>query len=719
VGSNKFCVKERLPGSLSCGTTRHETSKFEASYGHGYVKFNEIQAHCSPSLNIEDFSDDQVEVLGNQSFTLPEWTIVFDQISGGINPDWLPTLAPSPPLAAIAESEAAPNATFQQLSILSPTAGQGNLFDFRPSLSFDSSDSSLIEAEEATGDRLQWRTQVLPQELLSHVDQISTNLKKIKMAWSRPFHDIEAGYRLVVADLKTVHNNVQTMHAHLGNPLPLTHNDQTVWEALEYLLGAYMDLANMTSEVEQKVITSLEGQLLALGIPADFPTLVTLLKDSQMQINNRLDQMENLLRVHADRFKNIRPILEQIPSMSVSGSYSEALGSRHLTELETRLSTLEQKISTKGMDIHFAESLSTVQEEIRLLQQRIVGSGVAIGPQIFQSYEDLVIWTKTNLPSGRFGLFVDGHSLLDFFSFIGFLGAESVANSFHSSNKSGFKSMLETRVAASMQNYFPAPFGKVAGEKIEDSESLPGITDPDKFDNGSTGVCYKILRGMKDVSLQLESNIDKVLRDYPDAKQMARDLLLNSKRFVIDLLNFMSQDYSSWKLRGYTKKEAWKMTCRSVHRILDDLQGARMTGRDAGDGSDTDRMTATYIWATAKAHEVMGDYLKYQFFEHPAIAAVLARHLAVTAVLPDESLTARFNALELRFSKISSKVDSLVSKAYYAAAGQAAAFDSQSYTTAETFSPPSPTPQTYQSKRTYPKDVRIAEQKNTYRGGNN
>jgi hypothetical protein len=42
-------------------------------------------------------------------------------------------------------------------------------------------------------------------------------------------------------------------------------------------------------------------------------------------------------------------------------------------------------------------------------------------------------------------------------------------------------------------------------------------------------VRYKILRGMKDVSMQLESNTDKVLQNYPDAKQMARDLLLNAK----------------------------------------------------------------------------------------------------------------------------------------------------------------------------------------------
>jgi hypothetical protein len=59
-----------------------------------------------------------------------------------------------------------------------------------------------------------------------------------------------------------------------------------------------------------------------------------------------------------------------------------------------------------------------------------------------------------------------------------------------------------------------------------------------------------------------------------------------------------------------------------------------MTGGDTGDGIELDWMTSTYIWVTAKAHEVMDDYLIYQFFEHPAIVAVLARHLTASAILP-------------------------------------------------------------------------------------
>jgi hypothetical protein len=339
---------------------------------------------------------------------------------------------------------------------------------------------------------------------------------------------------------------------------------------------------------------------------------------------------------------------------------------------EQRLNTLQEAVASRASSALCSvssspcplEDISTIKEEIRMLKQQIGGSGIAVGHQVFQAYEEFAAWVKTEIPQGRFSMFVDEHSLLDFFSSMGFLDTESVANSFHSSNKSGFKSMLETRVAALMQNFFPAPFGKTSGDKLEDNETLPGIPDPDKFDNGSTGVRYKILHGMKDVSMQLETNIEKVLKDFPDSKQMARDMLLNSKRFVIDLLNYMLQDYNSWKLWGYTRKEAWKMTCRSVHRVLDDLQGARMSGRDAGNGTDLDRVTATYIWATAKTHQVMDEYLKYQFFEHPAIAALLARHLAATAVLPDDQLPAKLQALEQTLTKLSSKVDGIQSEVH-------------------------------------------------------
>jgi hypothetical protein len=149
----------------------------------------------------------------------------------------------------------------QPLSIMSPTAG----------LSFDSSDSSVIGRD--TNDLHLWKAQVVPSELMDHVDRVASNIKKIKSAWSKPFRDIEAGYKLVVADLRTMNDNFKTMYSHLGDP-STSEQGQTVWEVLEYLQGAYGDLETATADLEDKMSSSIDDRLLHMGIPTDFPSLV-------------------------------------------------------------------------------------------------------------------------------------------------------------------------------------------------------------------------------------------------------------------------------------------------------------------------------------------------------------------------------------------------------------------------------------------------------------
>lgn len=198
-------------------------------------------------------------------------------------------------------------------------------------------------------------------------------------------------------------------------------------------------------------------------------------------------QMERLLNTHNERFKLVKTLLQQQslkpPKTGCDIESKMAVMSSKIDALEQKIHTWETQDSYSKSPMQAAaldKTVTELKEEVRFLKQRVVGSGITAGPFLFQSYEDFAIWVKTGVPPGRFGLFVDGHSLLDF-SFVGFLDAETVTNSFHSSNKSGFKSMLEMRVAASMQNFFPAPFGKTAAEKMDDSETLPGIPDPDKL----------------------------------------------------------------------------------------------------------------------------------------------------------------------------------------------------------------------------------------------
>ena len=63
----------------------------------------------------------------------------------------------------------------------------------------------------------------------------------------------------------------------------------------------------------------------------------------------------------------------------------------------------------------FEADMRDMKAKLKLLEQRVVGDGVQIGGRVFQCFEDLKAWTATGLPNGRYGLFVDGVSLLDFF----------------------------------------------------------------------------------------------------------------------------------------------------------------------------------------------------------------------------------------------------------------------------------------------------------------
>ena len=79
------------------------------------------------------------------------------------------------------------------------------------------------------------------------------------------------------------------------------------------------------------------------------------------------------------------------------------------------------------------------------------------------------------------------------------------------------------------------------------------------------------------------------------------------------------------------------------------------------DQKDPDFTTAKFLWATWKAHAVMARYLRHQFYEHPAISAVLARHLADNYVKLDDSHGNKLKSLEKRIKSLESTNQTLQS----------------------------------------------------------
>lgn len=129
---------------------------------------------------------------------------------------------------------------------------------------------------------------------------------------------------------------------------------------------------------------------------------------------------------------------------------------------------------------------------------------------------------------------------------------------------------------------------------------------------------------------------------------------------MIDLVNFMSQEYQTWKLRGHTKKEAWRMSCRETLRIFEEMQSARCVAPDSRDSEDTDYTTATMMFATLKCHAVMQQYdVQARFIEHPSLSSVLTRHLADNYIKPDDNQASKLAALQATVEKLTQRCNKI------------------------------------------------------------
>ncbi len=673
IGSSKFCIKSGVHGS-GCTVQAHEGKKFTPEVSTFYLKEKDGKAFIKPSFIGSSLTERGITKLLSRSQTVKEWEAVFEDLQRKMLPDWMLEGEPLDLLFKEIETgngglslgddlqEDSNDSFSQDLSSPRFTGENMGIFATSPALSFDEVfevDSDIDEDSKETAHK---KTDLWIQ----HFQQA---LAGIKGKWSKTFAEVEASHIIMVKDLQKLHAKTIKIHKMVGDP-SVGGFKNNIWLGMKHLSEAFTSqIQNFSQKYE---VAGQDIEALKNSLDAMKQTVVEIEEEQESSTKTageRIRNIEQVLATFEKRFTVIFPILTSVKRAGIQnpGDLSSSVYATQLQQLSDKVDSLQELLWSNAVGSNQVVPLQgSVEAEIRdiknqlhILQQRVVGGGVQIGAKVFQSFEDVVAWTKSELPNRRYGLFVDAVSLLDFFTCIGHADANQTFAAFHNQQRTGFATMYEARVAASIQNLFPMVFGKSNSGGLDDSEFLPAIQDPDKWDNGSTGLRHQICRGMADVEYQLESAIETVLAQHVEAKQLAKECLYKAKRFVSELCNFITQDYLKWKHRGHHKKDAWKMTSVSVRRVFEDIHSERVVARDIYDAADKEFTTAKFLWATWKAHVVMDRYIKHQFYEHPAIAAVLARHLADNYVKPDDAVTSRLTSMEKTLKTLVARVDTI------------------------------------------------------------
>lgn len=661
VAATKFCLKP-----ITCSIGKHETVKFKLQAEAYYVKVSDSAALCAPVLGTEwQTSPTQHERLMEQRLTSSEWEGLFKKIiQGAPLPSWLADEANK----ATGRPDLVVGVEVSSPEIVSPIRMEEKLGLFS-SLPRMAEDSDSEDGEDTK--KTEWEVEV-PAYVVKALRALQRKVKKVESLWNPTFQEVEMSYVDLVTDLQKLRACYLQVQAGMG--APVSDHAVSVWKAIEDLKNDVAVGGAVVSDLQDAVQNSRDMAAQArLGVARNQEGIEEL-KVWWSKVVSRLDAAEEKLEVHAKRFENIRPavaavrgLLEQ-SRMGAAGP-DELRMVKQMEQVKEEVQDLKRRID-KGNDSawnmlghdggnhdRLDAAMRDIAAKVKLLEQRVVGDGVQIGSQVFQSFEDLRAWVTTELPNGRYGLFVDGVAFLDLFTFTGFTETEKSIAAMHNSQKTGFATMYEARAAATLQNVFPLIFGKANSAGLDDSEYLPAISDPDKWDNGVTGIKHQISRAISDVEYQLETAIDSTFRDVMETRQIARDCLYGSKRFVTDLCVFITGDYNRWRLQGHSKKDSWRITSVCVRRIFEEMFSVRVVARDVRDAADPHYTAAKVLWAIFKSHEIMRAYIKGRFVDHPSIAAVISRHLAANFVKTDEDSNSKLVAMESKIKVLTARLD--------------------------------------------------------------
>ena len=654
IGSGqKFCTKVYEDGQKGCGVSVHEANKFVLEQGCFYIRTSISQALCSPALQESGLTPQVREQCLEEKKTTSEWISLFDSILASTSPqasDTRPELKVDTGISAEIP-----------VPLESPALVGSTIFGLFPSLPVLTLDSSLWEnlMQEADARFEDDANHMAAKIVQSTFAQFMTT----KQGCDSAFAEMEGGFTMLVKDVNRLSDAVVQVTAMLGTPKPLKGAlDSSIWGSLTHL-HSHLSTDWELFQSDVRTWMAKADRIIPKPISDKFMDLQELCEANAIQIKQ-----------HAKRFDHLRPFMEEVRVLqeTVRDMDISAL-SRSIRQMSTRIQALEDNSwdvpapvapsvgSTMPIDaaLDLSATVSTMQEQLKLLEKRVVGKGVSIGTLTLQSFEDCMAWVTQHIPPDRWGLFVDGVSLFEFMD-VQHTEVHDALQAIHNSKRSGFASLFESRVAVSMSNLLPTLFGKSSADGLDTSEFLPALQNPDKWDlNGVTGLKHNLERGMVNVTTFMETSINRIFRTHDKARQLALECLMRSKRFIQEMINFMTNEFSVWKHRGYSKSEAWRLTCICVRRVFESMYAVRVTARDMPETSDKHFVAASMLWSTIAAHEVMEDYMKLQFLDHPTISAVISRHLASHHVKSDDQAGAKLKKCEELIKNLQSKIDKL------------------------------------------------------------
>lgn len=676
----RFCTKPKFPNVNCCTTTKHRSQFHSLPHGRFYIVKNSTSAFVSPSVELSKMTIEQIHNFKQTRKPIDSWRKLFSLINNAPESSADSVLSETNRKLHVLASKLPLKTPLKIKSETKVTGQEDESF-------FEAEDEQKFSVPQDTGD--EWDS--LPEsfrsffgKFVSAVADINANLFGV----ARDVRGLEKMNALVGQDLEALDIHLRATQDQLGDSIAVGGIEApTVSAAMDII----SERVHITEERLDVIDITLADNLKEAG--EKFETFTRSQRQNWKRITPLILQIKDVIRANlknplgslADRISQLETQIEdKMSTRSIHPSHLKTTkkSNRNIDDLDDEFRDLLEpedetlvtndthstqrsfnKIRTPNPNSEdIFERLRVLEDNVATLQARSVTDGVRVQHHTFQSKEELKEWVKLHLTGCRFGIFLDGVSIWEYFS-QSHQNMSDVINTFRDTARIGFSTIHEGKVATSFQNVLPGILGK--GQ--DTSLYLPGLPSHKRWNagNGSSGLRFHITQELPGVNTQVLNNIDSTLSDpYSPARNLAIECLQRSMQFVAELSAYISRFYDELKCSGsFSEDQCWQLVCRCIKRCFQDMSSVRVTARDIKHAKDRDATATEYIWATMKTHAIMEEYVRHNFEDHPSFASVITRFVTNNSFQSDlKDILSRLDRNEKDLKALSKRVDTAYNK---------------------------------------------------------
>ena len=435
--------------------------------------------------------------------------------------------------------------------------------------------------------------------------------------------------------------------------LPDEYQAPTLWGIISSMIRSIQESSPSTTESHQRAVDS--------RLAAVKSSIATFFSTIQGQVSSKLSSTQVETRNSVDKLRNqfvqgFKGILDRLSALESNTT----LTNRILT-IETKMSSHEILLSQLGTSPQMfgatqttsntgspalqnkvtalegeIANLRTLLGDANLEMQRLKGkvdtSTIKFGNLGLATVDDCKAWVALKFGSRANGLLFDLNLVLEWCAPQENGDVLSMLTTMEKRHKMQIATTNEARAIYAMKNEFPQLLYKDFPGTGRDPSFLTAMKEYLDWESPETGVRDRILNRLGNMNSMFGEQIATTMANEPEARSLALSMLSVSVGCCRELVTYFDETMNELTIKSkFTTRKAFSLVTQVVRRFFMDLYKVRAQVYSSLSTTDSAGQCAWILYGVLRTHDVMSDYVKARFKNHPSVSSEYIRFLSTNS----------------------------------------------------------------------------------------